>query len=141
MSIWDLSEESALIFHLAALVRNEMSKGPQKWFGKSQKEKIKKKRKKEKGERISQKGAQIDGDSGRWMQVSQSSDRPAWRSKQAIKILSIHKALKFVLLFLVRKILMRTETGPVLIHFHDDYLTKDRQITSTGYILSSFLNL
>lgn len=110
---------------------------PRNGLAKAKKEKKKKRRR----ERISQKRTQIDGDSGRWMLVSQSTDRPAGRSKQAIKILSIHKALKFVLLILMRRILMRTETGPVLIHFHDDDLTKDRRITSTEYILSSFLNL
>lgn len=45
--MWDLSEESALIFHLAVLVRAEMSHGPQKWFGKSQKGKKKKKKERE----------------------------------------------------------------------------------------------
>lgn len=76
------------------LVRNKMSEGTQKCFNNDQKKKKK---------RISQKRTQVDDDSGRWMLLSQSSDRLARRSKPAIKILLIHEALKFLLLIFCEK--------------------------------------
>lgn len=69
-----------------------MTQGTQKWFNNDQ---INFK----KGERISQKQTPVNDDSGRWMLLSQSSDRLARRSKHAIKMLLIHEALKFLLLF------------------------------------------
>lgn len=93
--IWYLRfkwKKSALIIHWDALARNKMAQGTQKWFNNDQ---INLKKK----ERISQKQAPVDDDSGRWMLLGQSSDRLARRSKHAIKILLIHEAFKFLLLF------------------------------------------
>lgn len=45
-----------------------------------------------------------------------------------LKFLLVHETLKFLFLIFVIKILMRTESGPVLIHLHDNDLTEDEGI-------------